>query len=86
MSQEGWPFENAIRGIAVREEFAGEECECYDRRRVDPHEDGCPAAEEPDYDGTLRPNALHRRWRAGALRQQRRVGDRPPLVKTRTVS
>lgn len=40
MSQESWPFENAIRGVAVREDFAGEACEC------EPHEEGCPAEDD----------------------------------------
>ena len=31
MMQESWPFECEVEGIAVREEFGGEECEC-DRR------------------------------------------------------
>jgi hypothetical protein len=41
MMQESWPFECAIDGIAVREEFGGEECEC-DRWISEPHEEGCP--------------------------------------------
>jgi len=45
MSQEGWPFENRIRGVASRFEFSGEECEC-DRRIDEPHEEGCPATDE----------------------------------------
>ena len=45
MSQESWPFENAIRGVAVREDFAGEACEC-DRRIGEPHEEGCPAEDD----------------------------------------
>ncbi|MBI5948560.1 MAG: hypothetical protein HY875_10525 [Chloroflexi bacterium] len=28
MSQEGWPFGCAIVGLAVRESFPGEDCEC----------------------------------------------------------
>jgi hypothetical protein len=43
MSQEGWPFENAVAGIAVRADFAGDECDC-DHRITDPHEAGCSAA------------------------------------------
>jgi hypothetical protein len=27
MSQEGWPLENAIAGIAVRADFTGDECD-----------------------------------------------------------
>jgi hypothetical protein len=54
MSQEGWPFENAIRGVCVREDIADEDdgCEC-DHRITGPHEEGCPAGEEREYpDGT----------------------------------
>ena len=56
MCQEGYPFENGVKGVAIREEFAGEECECFDRRIVDPHEEGCPAADEPEYGDGLQPN------------------------------
>jgi len=49
MSQQSWPFENAIAGIAVREEIGCEECDC-DRRINDDHEEGCPAG-EPLADG-----------------------------------
>ncbi|MEX0781786.1 MAG: hypothetical protein WD557_03985 [Dehalococcoidia bacterium] len=45
LSQEGWPFENAIRGVAVREDFPNEACEC-DHRLTEPHEEGCPADDE----------------------------------------
>ena len=45
MSQESWPFENAIRGIAVREDFPGEDCNC-DHRLNEPHEEGCAAEDE----------------------------------------
>ena len=45
MSQESWPFENAVRGIAVREDFAGDACEC-DHRSDGPHEDGCPSEDD----------------------------------------
>ena len=38
MSQEGWPFENAIGGVALRGDFAGEDCEC-DHRIDEPHEE-----------------------------------------------
>ena len=52
MMQENWPFECAIEGIAIREDFAGEPCDC-DRRITEPHETGCPADEdsEPYEDG-----------------------------------
>ena len=40
MTQEGWPFENAVRGVAVREDFAGDDdCECDG----DAHDADCPA-------------------------------------------
>ncbi len=42
MSQENWPFENAIRGIAVRQDFAESYCDCETDR--DTHDDGCPAS------------------------------------------
>ena len=49
MSQESWPFENAIRGVVTREEVGGEEeCDC-DHRVTEPHEEGCPAGGEPQY-------------------------------------
>jgi len=45
MSQEGWPFENGIKGVAVRFEFPAEDCECV--HRIDePHEEGCPALDD----------------------------------------
>ncbi|HXU24358.1 MAG TPA: hypothetical protein VN697_10045 [Tepidiformaceae bacterium] len=81
MSQEGWPFENAIAGLAVREDFAGEECDC-DHRITEPHEAGCSAGagEDGEYeDGAGGKRRVHRRGRAGAIREQRRVGRRPPL-------
>ncbi|MCZ2108976.1 MAG: hypothetical protein LC118_05325 [Dehalococcoidia bacterium] len=55
MSQENWPFENAISGIAVRQDFAGEDCEC-DRRVNEPHADGCPAAEDEEFEHGLHAN------------------------------
>jgi hypothetical protein len=45
MMQENWPFECELEGIAIREEFAGEACEC-DRSVNEPHEGGCPAEDE----------------------------------------
>jgi len=54
MSQETYPFENAIRGVCIREDMSSgdDECEC-DHRFTEPHEEGCPAGEEPEYgDGT----------------------------------
>ena len=45
MSQEGWPFENGIHGVCVREDLGGDEsCEC-DHRITEPHEEGCPAVD-----------------------------------------
>lgn len=52
MSQEGWPFENAIRGVAVREDFPSDDCEC-DRRIEEPHEEGCPAQDDVVPEGCL---------------------------------
>ena len=40
LSQESWPFENAVRGIAVRGDFAELDCEAND----DTHDEGCPAS------------------------------------------
>ena len=42
MSQESWPFENAISGVAVREDFDVNHCDC-DRRFTEAHEEGCGA-------------------------------------------
>jgi len=57
MSQEGWPFENAISGIAVRGDFPGEECD-YDHRITEPHEEGCSAGagEDGEYEDGLAGN------------------------------
>jgi hypothetical protein len=55
MMQESWPFECALDGVAVRENFGGDECEC-DRRSMEPHEEGCPAAEEREYGPGLAAN------------------------------
>ena len=57
MSQEGWPFENAIAGLAVREDFAGEECDC-DHHITEPHDAGCSAAagEDGEYEDGLAAN------------------------------
>jgi len=55
MSQENWPFENAISGIAVRQDLGPEDCDCG-RRADEPHEDGCPAAEEEEFEHGLAAN------------------------------
>jgi hypothetical protein len=56
MSQEGWPLENGIKGIALREDMAGDDvCEC-DHRFTEPHEDGSPATEEMEYADGLKAN------------------------------
>ena len=56
MMQASWPFENAIDGITTRAELANEDCDC-DHRITEPHEEGCPAAEdEPEYDDGLAAN------------------------------
>lgn len=36
MSQENWPFENAVAGVAVREEFAADDEDCDDDEREEP--------------------------------------------------
>ena len=36
MSQENWPFENAVHGVCVREDLAPEDCTC-DHRINEPH-------------------------------------------------
>lgn len=54
MMQENWPFECAIEGINIRENFSGENCEC-DHRIIDPHDEGCPAADE-SYGDDMAPN------------------------------
>jgi hypothetical protein len=52
MTQESWPFECDTSGVAVREQFGGDEsCEC-DHRTDEPHEEGCPAVDGYD-DGLL---------------------------------
>ena len=53
MMQESWPFECEVAGIAVREEFGGEKCEC-DRRIDAPHEEGCPAETDGEHDDGLK--------------------------------
>ena len=55
MSQEGWPFENGIAGVAVREEFGGEECDC-DHGVGEPHEEGCAAEDDGEYTDGLAGN------------------------------
>jgi hypothetical protein len=55
MTQENWPFENAISGIALREDFAGEPCDC-DHRITEPHEEGCPAIDKDEYDDRMAAN------------------------------
>jgi len=36
MSQENWPFENAVAGVAVREEFVADDEDCDDDEREEP--------------------------------------------------
>ena len=55
MMQESWPFECEVDGVAVREEFGAESCDC-DRRLDEPHEEGCPAADDEDYGEGLKGN------------------------------
>ena len=52
MCQPNYPFENAVSGVAVREEFTQAECEC-DARFTEPHEEGCPAGGELEYEDGL---------------------------------
>ena len=49
MSQEGWPFECAIAGVAVREQFAGAEDCCCERVPGQPHDEECPAQGDEDF-------------------------------------
>jgi len=72
MSQEGWPFEN---GVAVREEFGGEECNC-EYGIGEPHEEGC-AAED---DGTGSPAATSSSWRASRSATAARTRGRWPAA------
>src|SRR4051794_20945779 len=55
MCQPNWPFEVSISGVAVRESFRSRECDC-DHRLTEPHEEGCPAEVEPDYEDGCGPN------------------------------
>ena len=57
MSQEGYPFENGIKGIAVRFEMRSEDdgCECY-AEVGKPHEEDCPASDEQEYEDGLKAN------------------------------
>lgn len=48
MMQEHWRFENAIAGIAVREDFIGEPCDC-DRRLNEPQEECCLRLDKSGY-------------------------------------
>lgn len=36
MSQENWPFENAVAGVAVREEFVDDDEDCDEDEREEP--------------------------------------------------
>ena len=36
MSQENWPFENAVAGVAVREEFVADDEDCDKDEREEP--------------------------------------------------
>ena len=45
MSQENRPFENAIAGVAVREEFEREDCTC-DARLDKEHDEECELSTE----------------------------------------
>ena len=78
MSQESWPFENAIAGIAVRGDFADEACDC-DHRISEPHEEGCPAADEAtEYDDGMQANDVFI-----VEGQQERYGDKSAWLVAR---
>ena len=50
MMQESWPFECAIDGVAVREDFAAAaECECVRDHVDDDHDEDGPAGAEPEF-------------------------------------
>ncbi|MFO0021218.1 MAG: hypothetical protein ACK6DV_02520 [Deltaproteobacteria bacterium] len=47
MSQESWPFENAVAGVAVREEFVDDDDEdCEDDEREEPRYEKGTAAND----------------------------------------
>ena len=47
MSQENWPFENAVAGVAVREEFVDDDDEdCEDDEREEPRYEKGTAAND----------------------------------------
>jgi hypothetical protein len=47
MSQESWPFENAVAGVAVREEFVDDDDEdCEDEEREEPRYEKGTAAND----------------------------------------
>ena len=77
MTQENWPFENAIAGIAVREDFAGEPCDC-DHRINEPHEEGCPAIDRDEYDDGMAANDVFI-----VEGQQERYGDKEAWLVAR---
>ena len=58
MSQEGYPFENGIKGIALREDLTGDDddgCEC-EAVVGHPNDDGCPATDEREFEDGLKAN------------------------------
>ena len=55
MMQESWPFECEVDGVAVRESFGEEACDCV-HRLDEPHEEGCPAEDDEDYGDGLKGN------------------------------
>lgn len=46
MSQESWPFENAVAGVAVREEFDDDDEDCEDDEREEPRYEKGTAAND----------------------------------------
>ena len=55
MMQESWPFECELAGVAVREEFASDECDCG-ADEGDEHADDCPAGGDGSYADGLKGN------------------------------
>lgn len=55
MSQEGWPFENAIRGVVTRDQLGDDDCDC-DRKIGEPHDEECMASDEAKYEDGLQAN------------------------------
>lgn len=85
MSQEGWPFENGISGVAVRSDFLSDDCEC-DHPFTEPHEEGCPAEDDFVPKGCSVNDVFIVEGGAGALWEQGGVGSVPALPSTACAS